>query len=138
MERMRLPSIRIVPKGGFYDFHAKYVAEDTQYLCPGMQDEAEMQLRALALLALMVPGWFKRTMGAPCTTEMPMPRVMLGMKMPRLCRKPIPSESTTADPNTTATTLRGIFMCWSLRCGVWLWDPMQPRSQRACAIPATP
>lgn len=46
-----LPSIRIVPKGGFYDFHAKYVAEDTQYLCPGMQDEAELELRALALQA---------------------------------------------------------------------------------------
>ncbi len=51
-----LPSIRIVPKGGFYDFHAKYVAEDTQYLCPGMQDEAEMQLRALALLAFDAVG----------------------------------------------------------------------------------
>ena len=27
-----LPSIQIVPKGDFYDYHAKYVAEDTQYL----------------------------------------------------------------------------------------------------------
>ena len=26
-----LPSIRIVPKGEYYDYHAKYVAEDTQY-----------------------------------------------------------------------------------------------------------
>ena len=25
-----LPSIRIVPAGEFYDYHAKYVAEDTQ------------------------------------------------------------------------------------------------------------
>ena len=31
-----LPSIRIVPAGEYYDYHAKYVAEDTQYLCPGL------------------------------------------------------------------------------------------------------
>jgi D-alanine-D-alanine ligase len=36
-----LPSIRIVPKGEWYDYHAKYVAEDTQYLCPGLEGEAE-------------------------------------------------------------------------------------------------
>ena len=30
-----LPSIRIVPAGEYYDYHAKYVAEDTQYICPG-------------------------------------------------------------------------------------------------------
>ncbi|RYZ74668.1 MAG: D-alanine--D-alanine ligase, partial [Lysobacteraceae bacterium] len=32
-----LPSIRIVPKGEWYDYHAKYQAEDTQYLCPGLE-----------------------------------------------------------------------------------------------------
>src|SRR5688572_26334432 len=31
-----LPSIRIVPAGEYYDFHAKYVADDTQYICPGL------------------------------------------------------------------------------------------------------
>ena len=51
-----LPSIRIVPQGGFYDFHAKYVAEDTEYLCPGMQGEAESELRALALQAFDAVG----------------------------------------------------------------------------------
>ena len=30
-----LPTIRIVPAGEYYDYHAKYVAEDTQYICPG-------------------------------------------------------------------------------------------------------
>ena len=44
-----LPSIHIVPKAQFYDFNAKYVAEDTQYLCPGLEGEAEASLRALAL-----------------------------------------------------------------------------------------
>ncbi|MBX3689256.1 D-alanine--D-alanine ligase [Dokdonella sp.] len=55
-----LPSIRIVPKGEFYDYHAKYVAEDTQYLCPGLDGEAERELGALALAAfdaLGCSGW---------------------------------------------------------------------------------
>ena len=41
-----LPSIRIVPKGQWYDYHAKYVAEDTQYLCPGLDGDAEDEIRA--------------------------------------------------------------------------------------------
>jgi D-alanine-D-alanine ligase len=51
-----LPSIRIVPKGAFYDYHAKYVAEDTQYLCPGLEGEAERDLRHLALRAFETSG----------------------------------------------------------------------------------
>ena len=51
-----LPSIRIVPKGAFYDYHAKYVAEDTQYLCPGLDGAAEVELRALALAAFDAVG----------------------------------------------------------------------------------
>jgi D-alanine-D-alanine ligase len=51
-----LPSINIVPKGEFYDYHAKYVAEDTQYLCPGLQGAAEDELRALALRAFHASG----------------------------------------------------------------------------------
>ncbi len=58
--RQVLPWIRIVPKGAFYDYHAKYVAEDTQYLCPGLEGEAEAELRQLALRAfdaLACQGW---------------------------------------------------------------------------------
>jgi D-alanine-D-alanine ligase len=51
-----LPSIRIVPAGAYYDYHAKYVAEDTQYLCPGLQAEAETRMRALALQAFHAAG----------------------------------------------------------------------------------
>ncbi len=51
-----LPSIRIAPKGGFYDYHAKYVAEDTEYVCPGLGAEAEAGLRALALAAFAAVG----------------------------------------------------------------------------------
>jgi len=51
-----LPSIQIVPKGAFYDYHAKYVAEDTEYLCPGLEGEAERELRALAVRAFETSG----------------------------------------------------------------------------------
>ena len=54
--REALPSIRIVPKSAFYDYHAKYVAEDTQYLCPGLNGAAETELRALALAAFDAVG----------------------------------------------------------------------------------
>ena len=51
-----LPSIRIVPKGQWYDYHAKYVAEDTQYLCPGLEGDAEEKIRRLAVAAFESAG----------------------------------------------------------------------------------
>jgi D-alanine-D-alanine ligase len=52
-----LPSIRIVPAGEFYDYHAKYIANDTQYHCPsGLPAAREKQLRALALEAFRLVG----------------------------------------------------------------------------------
>jgi D-alanine-D-alanine ligase len=60
LDRQVLPSINIVPKGAYYDYNAKYVAEDTQYLCPGLQGEVEEEVRALALRAfdaLGCSGW---------------------------------------------------------------------------------
>ncbi|TCV93839.1 D-alanine--D-alanine ligase [Luteibacter rhizovicinus] len=55
-----LPTIKIVPKGEYYDYNAKYVAEDTQYIVPGLSGEAESEMRALALAAfdaLACSGW---------------------------------------------------------------------------------
>ncbi len=55
-----LPSIRIVPAGEYYDYQAKYIAEDTRYICPGLEGEAEAQMRALARRAfdaLGCAGW---------------------------------------------------------------------------------
>ena len=55
-----LPTIRIVPAGDYYDYHAKYVAEDTRYLCPGLTGDAEAEMGALALAAfdaLGCTGW---------------------------------------------------------------------------------
>ena len=54
---LALPSVRIVPANGWYDYHAKYIAEDTQYLCPGLDDAGdEARIRALALAAFRAAG----------------------------------------------------------------------------------
>ena len=55
-----LPSIRIVPKSEYYDYEAKYLANDTQYICPGLEGDAELQLRELVLKAFKAvdcSGW---------------------------------------------------------------------------------
>jgi D-alanine-D-alanine ligase len=56
LDGVALPSIRIVPAGEYYDYHAKYVAEDTQYICPGLTGVAEEAIGALALDAFEAAG----------------------------------------------------------------------------------
>jgi D-alanine-D-alanine ligase len=56
--RQVLPSIHIVPKGAFYDYNAKYIAEDTRYICPGLEGDAEAALRALSLEAFDALGCY--------------------------------------------------------------------------------
>ncbi|RDS85200.1 D-alanine--D-alanine ligase [Dyella psychrodurans] len=56
--RQVLPTIHIVPKGAFYDYNAKYIAEDTRYICPGLEGEAEATLRALSLEAFDALGCY--------------------------------------------------------------------------------
>ena len=52
-----LPIIRIVPANDFYDYEAKYLRDDTRYLCPcGLSDAREQELRVLALEAFRVLG----------------------------------------------------------------------------------
>jgi len=51
-----LPSIRIVPRGEWYDYDAKYLADDTQYLCPGLDGEDEVEIRRIALAAFRAAG----------------------------------------------------------------------------------
>lgn len=52
-----LPIIKIVPATDFYDYEAKYLRDDTQYLCPcGLPEAREMELRAQALEAFRALG----------------------------------------------------------------------------------
>ncbi len=51
-----LPSIQIVSPGEYYDYHAKYISDDTIYLCPGLEGQAEAEIRTLALAAFQASG----------------------------------------------------------------------------------
>ncbi|KOQ90478.1 D-alanine--D-alanine ligase, partial [Pluralibacter gergoviae] len=56
-----LPSVRIQPAGVFYDYEAKYLSDETQYFCPGCEDDhQEAQMGILvrkAWEALGCSGW---------------------------------------------------------------------------------
>ncbi len=56
-----LPTIKLETERAFYDYQAKYIAEDTRYLCPcGLSIEREAAIQALALEAyqsLGCRGW---------------------------------------------------------------------------------
>lgn len=52
-----LPVIRLETPHVFYDYDAKYVADDTQYHCPcGLSNESESQLQRLAMSAFRTIG----------------------------------------------------------------------------------
>jgi len=52
-----LPLIRLETPRTFYDYEAKYLADNTRYLCPcGLSAEQERQIQALALQAYRVVG----------------------------------------------------------------------------------
>jgi len=52
-----LPVIRLETPHTFYDYDAKYLADDTRYLCPcGLSAEAEQQLQSLAQQAFAAVG----------------------------------------------------------------------------------
>lgn len=51
-----LASVHILPSGAYYDYHAKYVADDTQYICPGLDDTGEATARANAERAYAALG----------------------------------------------------------------------------------
>jgi D-alanine-D-alanine ligase len=52
-----LPIIRIVPATDFYDYEAKYLRDDTRYLCPcDLPETRERELRGQALEAFRVLG----------------------------------------------------------------------------------
>ena len=52
-----LPIVRIVPATDFYDYEAKYIRNDTQYLCPcGLSADKEAQIQREALQAFRAVG----------------------------------------------------------------------------------
>jgi D-alanine-D-alanine ligase len=51
-----LPSVRIEPNAEFYDYHAKYIADDTKYTCPGLPAALEKKVGAIALRAFDLVG----------------------------------------------------------------------------------
>ena len=54
---MALPIVRIVPKTEFYDYEAKYVRNDTEYLCPcGLSEALEEKIKQEAIMAFSTIG----------------------------------------------------------------------------------
>ncbi|MBI5330839.1 MAG: D-alanine--D-alanine ligase [Betaproteobacteria bacterium] len=52
-----LPAVKIEPATEFYDYEAKYLRNDTRYLCPaGLSAEAEAEMQFLALRAFRILG----------------------------------------------------------------------------------
>jgi D-alanine-D-alanine ligase len=51
-----LPSIRIETPHEFYDYDAKYLADDTRYICPGLSAQDEERLAGLVLRSFQVLG----------------------------------------------------------------------------------
>lgn len=52
-----LPSVRLSTKRAFYDFQAKYLDDDTEYLCPSdLSEQAEQEIQQLALAAFKDVG----------------------------------------------------------------------------------
>jgi D-alanine-D-alanine ligase len=52
-----LPIVRIVPKNEFYDYEAKYLRNDTEYLCPcGLSPEKEALIQQEAIAAFQALG----------------------------------------------------------------------------------
>jgi D-alanine-D-alanine ligase len=114
-----LPSIQIVPAGEYYDYHAKYVAEDTRYLCPGLVGGDEAALRALALAAFQAldcsgwgrvdvmrdragRNWLLEVNTAPGMTShslVPKAAAQMGIDFPELCwrilAQTLPAESAS-------------------------------------------
>ena len=60
LDGVALATIRIVPRDTWYDYNAKYLADDTQYICPGLDEAGEAEAREMAeraYAALDLSGW---------------------------------------------------------------------------------
>ncbi|MDH2924440.1 D-alanine-D-alanine ligase [Nicoletella semolina] len=51
-----LPAVEIIPDGEFYDYHAKYVSDNTQYVVPALNDERQAEIAKLVKAAYEIVG----------------------------------------------------------------------------------
>lgn len=57
LEGRALPAIKIEPANEFYDYEAKYLRNDTRYLCPsGLSSQSEEEMQRLALQGFALIG----------------------------------------------------------------------------------
>ncbi len=57
VNRKVLPAIELRPKNAFYDYEAKYEADDTEYLCPcDLSEEEDVEIRSLSGEAYQLIG----------------------------------------------------------------------------------
>lgn len=57
LDEQVLPAVQIIPEGEFYDYNAKYISDNTQYVCPApMSVEKEQELRKLVKQAYDAVG----------------------------------------------------------------------------------
>lgn len=51
-----LPAVQVIPDGEFYDYHAKYVSDNTQYVVPALNDVRQAEVAKLVKAAYDVVG----------------------------------------------------------------------------------
>lgn len=51
-----LPAVQVIPDGEFYDYHAKYVSDNTQYVVPALSDERQAEAARIVKAAYDVVG----------------------------------------------------------------------------------
>jgi D-alanine-D-alanine ligase len=57
LDEQALPSVRIVPAGEFYDYHAKYISTATRYHCPsGLDATLEVRIQKICVEAFELIG----------------------------------------------------------------------------------
>ena len=51
-----LPAVQVIPEGEFYDYHAKYISDNTQYVVPALSDERQVEVAKIVKQAFDVVG----------------------------------------------------------------------------------
>lgn len=51
-----LPAVQIIPEGEFYDYHAKYISDNTKYVVPSLNEDRQAEVAKLVKAAYDVVG----------------------------------------------------------------------------------